>query len=198
LGKPTIKRLKLLDCRLHHFEILLNSATNVETLSVSLPRVHIQFSHVFATATLQLDVLARVLPKMKRLSELNLSSYDQPLGLSEEVKHALVQAVEQHANLTTVTLEDPHGNFTPAEQQRLRSCGNRNVMLRELIRASHKLNTPAPPQVPSFLTTCHNSPTAALALLVALKDKLGLLNRRSACLKRKRIEWIDVERSKHQ
>jgi len=97
--------------------------------------------------------------------ELNLCCPDEPLGFPDNL--------ERHAKLTTITLDDPNGNFTPEEHQKLRSCGNRNVMLLDLIRASNELNTPAPPQVPRFLTTCNNCTTAALALLVSLKGKVG-------------------------
>jgi len=90
VGK-TIKRLILKGCRSKHFEIIMNAATNTEVFSVNL------FAYRF-------DAMARVLPKMQRLLELNISC-TRPLDCTEEVKHAFVRSVEQHANLTTMTLE---------------------------------------------------------------------------------------------
>jgi len=155
-----------------HPAIISFVALLLESLSVdiSLDR-HPALAVTNAT---MLEVLARSLPKMKRLSELRLSCRaNRRFGFSEESKRAFVHAVERRTNLTTITLEDPANHFTPAQHQTLRTCAHRNAMLPELIRASIKLHTPAPPGIPRVLTTCHNCPNAALALLVSLKDKVG-------------------------
>jgi len=89
----TVKRLKIRpSTSCEQFEIIMNAATNIEVFSMP-------FSH-----HKKLKVLARVLPKMQRLLELNISC-TRPLDCTEEVKHAFVRSVEQHANLTTMTLE---------------------------------------------------------------------------------------------
>jgi len=166
LEKPTIKRLGLLDyCSTNHFEIIMNASTKIEAFSVKFDR---------SSGKAKMVTLTRTLSKMKHLLELNLAVPYHVVPLySEEDKNNFVRSVEQHTNLTTVTLQDAGNRFTPAQQQKLRTFGNRNVMLRELICASNKLNTPAPPQVPHFLATCHDCPAAALALLVSRKDKVG-------------------------
>jgi len=165
LGKSTIKNLTLHErCCPNHFEIIVKEATaNIEALSASICQ--------HATNVL---TLARALPKMKHLSELNLIfPGNNNRVLSENVRHSFVRSVEQHTNLKTVTLQGPRDHFTQAESRKLRACGDRNVLLRELLSSAGKENQPAPPQVPCFLTTCNNCPAAALALLVALKDKVG-------------------------
>jgi len=165
LGKSAIKNLTLHQrCCPNHFEIILKKATaNIEALSVVICQ--------HATNVL---TLARALPKMKHLSELNLI-FPSHLNrvLSNNVRHPLVRSVEQHTNLKTVTLQGPRNHFTPAQSRKLHTCGSRNILLRELLTSAGKENQPAPPQIPCFLTTCHNCPTAALALLVALKGKVG-------------------------
>jgi len=47
-------------------------------------------------------------------------------------------------------------------------------MLREMLAAAAVEDQRAPPEVPRFLSTpCNNCPAARLALLIALKDKVG-------------------------
>jgi len=162
LGKATIKRLTVDQGCLSHFNIVVKVATKVEALSVDIGLRDVGEANPPRCP----EVLTRTLPKMKHLLELNLSCTSP---LSEEAKNKFVRSVEQHSNLTTMTLRDPHNRFSPAQHQKLRMCGNRNVMLRELLIRAGKEDQPVPPQVPRFLTTCHNCPTAALALLVSLK-----------------------------
>jgi len=165
LGTPTIVKVRLLQsCLSNHFPIILDAAAanNIEKLTVRDINV-----------TEKLEYLTRALPKMKRLSELEMEIGD--VAISEDAKSKLIRAVEQHTTLTSVELDDPNDTFTAAEIRMLRRCGIRNTVLPELLSSAEKEEEPAPPQVPRFLTTCHNCPTAALALLVALKNKVGPL-----------------------
>jgi len=189
VGKSTIKRVKLpMNCRPNHFKSIARAATNVEALSVVIHPDNVKEKML---------TLTRTLPKLKHLLELNLTCVSPRwrnaiCAVSKEARNKFVRFVEQHTNLTTVTLRDLRNFcFSPAQQHTLRTCGNRNVMLRELLTSAGNEDEPAPPQVPRFLTTCHNCPNAALAILMALKDKVGppgSQKRKSACLKQKKIE----------
>jgi len=163
LGRPNIKRLRVLeDCLINHFEIIMNVATNIQALSVDFDFYNKKAKMVNLT-------------RMKCLLELNLTFFPLNDFFSEEDKSKFVRAVEQHPSLRTITLQDPGNCFTPAQQQQLRTlCGDRNAVLRELVTSAENEDQLAPPpQVPRLLTTCHNCPTAALALLLSLKDKVG-------------------------
>jgi len=142
VGKSTIKKLKLQEhCTSNHFQIIMEAATNsIEVLSVDIRRRP-------GDTNPNVMALAGALSKMTELSELNLSFsyygyfddgdytwYDEDFTeeelFSEEAKRKLLCAVEQLTALTTVTLDDPRNHFTPDQSQKLRTCSDRNVLLR--------------------------------------------------------------------